>query len=100
MYMADCIVFFLLFVLPFVIAPFGVTQFENPKVIIGEVGIIFLLLISIFTNTLIYPRKSPQIILFVVIICLTFIDILFFRTQTILFGNAFRMQGIFLLWFL
>jgi len=100
------IVFFLLFLLPFVIAPFGVTQFENPKVIAAEIGIILLLLISIFRAPSIRALRALRFVemtrnwMYVVVILLTVIDLLFFRTSLSFFGNAFRMQGIFLLWML
>ncbi len=91
------IIFFLLFILPFIIAPFGITQFENPKVIIAEAGIILLFLVSFFTTVAI-RYKTPQFILYCAIVFLTLVDILFFRTYLSIFGNEFRMQGVFLLW--
>ena len=98
--MASAVVFFLLFLLPFVIAPFGVTQFENPKVIGAEIGVILLLLISLFSNNFSFLRRKEQILLFGCIGFITCIDLLFFETTISFFGNSFRMQGIFLLWVL
>lgn len=98
--MASIITFFLLFLLPFVIAPFGVTQFENPKVIFGELGIILLLLACLFTNHISFHHRAKQFVFYFSIFLVTVIDLLFFRTSISFFGNAFRMQGVFLLWML
>ncbi|HSW88653.1 MAG TPA: O-antigen ligase family protein [Candidatus Saccharimonadales bacterium] len=95
---ASIIVFFLLFLLPFIIAPFGVTQFENPKVIFAEIGIIILFLISLFSNRISFQNRPKQLLIFSAIFVVTVIDLFFFRTPLSFFGNAFRMQGIFLLW--
>lgn len=94
------IVFFLLFIIPFIIAPFGITQFENPKVVFTEAGIILLFLVELFTNSFHIRLKKQQIILYCGIFLLTILQLIFLRTNLLLFGNAFRMQGIFLLWFL
>lgn len=98
--MITSIVFSLLFLLPFVIAPFGITQFENPKVIIAEAGIILLFLITLFKKPEIFRKKNKVVILYGVLLLLTVIDLVFFKTTVSFFGNAFRMQGIFLLWLL
>lgn len=98
--MSAAIVFFLLFILPFLIAPFGITEFENPKVIVCEAGILFLFLYLLITNKVTFRYKTPQVALYIIIFIVTVIDLLFFRTQLTFFGNVFRMQGIFLLWLL
>jgi len=91
------VVFFLIFLLPFVIAPFGSSFFEIPKVIGAEILIIFLFLINSFRRTLFVQGKKTQIVLFGIVFLLTCIDLLFLRTSISFFGNAFRLQGIFLL---
>src|SRR6266568_4258524 len=98
--MPAIIVFFLLFILPFLIAPFGITEFENPKVIVGEAGIILLFFFSFLTNKFTFRYRAQQVLLYAVIVVLTVIDLIFFRTHLSFFGNVFRMQGIFLLWLL
>lgn len=98
--MATSIVFFLLFILPFIIAPFGITQFENPKVIFAEAGVILLFLLSLFTNQISLKFPHKQLIFYGSIIFLTIIDLIFLRTNISFFGNAFRLQGIFLIWLL
>src|SRR6266568_332985 len=95
--MPAIIVFFLLFILPFLIAPFGITEFENPKVIVGEAGIILLFFFSFLTNKFTFRYRAQQVLLYAVIVVLTVIDLIFFRTHLSFFGNVFRMQGIFLL---
>lgn len=94
------ICFILLFILAFLIAPFGVTEFENPKVIVAEAGILLLLFYFLFTkkNTFRLPQK--QVMLYSLLLLVTVIDLLFLRTPISFFGNVFRMQGIYLLWLL
>ncbi len=98
--MIPFIFFFLLFLLSFIIAPFGTTQFENPKVIVAEALIIVVLLITLFKNPKIFSRKNLFVFLLCTVFSLTVIDLIFFKTSISFFGNAFRMQGIFLLWML
>ena len=98
--MPAAICFFLLFLLPFVIAPFGVTEFEVPKVVIGEGGIIVLFLLSFFFKNNVFSISRKQAYLYGVIGIVSVIDLLFFRSSISFFGNVFRMQGIFLLWLL
>lgn len=98
--MISFVTFFLLFLLPFIIAPFGITQFENPKVIVAEASIIVLFLFAFLRNPKLFYQKNSLIFLYGIIIFLTLIDLIFFRTSVSFFGNAFRMQGIFLLWLL
>ena len=43
------VILFLLFGVPFIIAPFGITEFENPKVIIAEGVVLTLLIFFLFT---------------------------------------------------
>lgn len=98
--MSSGIVFFLLFVVPFIILPFGITQFENPKVILAQFVILLLLLVQLFTNSLRLRLQPIYVFLYVSIFLLTIIDLLFLKTNSAFFGNLFRMQGTFLLWFL
>lgn len=98
--MISLITFFLLFLLPFIIAPFGTTQFENPKVIVAEAGIIIIFLLTLFRNPSLFQRRNILSYCFGIIFLLTIIDLIFFKTTVSFFGNAFRMQGIFLLWLL
>lgn len=98
--MASFIVFFLLFLLPFCIAPFGITQFENPKVIFAEIGVILLFLVLLFSNGISFRQRRKQVFLFCAIFFVTIIDLFLFKSNISFFGNAFRMQGIFLLWIL
>lgn len=93
-------VFLLLFLLPFLIAPFGINSFEPPKVIIAEGLTIILFLFSLFTNTISLPKNKPVLLIYLLIIVLTISHLIFFSSPIAFFGNAFRLQGIFLLWIL
>lgn len=95
--MSEIISFLLLFITPFVIAPIGTTAFENPKVIFAEGMIILLLLVSVFSNKILVSRNR-QTIVYALIILLTLIHLVFFKSSISLFGNEFRNQGIFLFW--
>lgn len=98
--MVASVVYILLFILPFIILPFGISEFETPKVIIAEAGILLLFFIALWKrNSRLQPSRLQMIFLSTIVV-LTFIDLLFFRSSILFFGNAFRMQGIFLLWLL
>ena len=94
--MTSAITFILLFITPFIIAPFGITQFENPKVIFAEAGIILLLVFKLFLDGK-FPKNK---ILFIATLLLIFADLVFFKNQNSIFGNVFRLQGIVMLWFM
>lgn len=92
---------FLLFVLPFVFIPINGFQFEIPKVILSEITVAAILIIIFLKNeekTIKIDKRLISIVCGIAI--LTIIDLIFFRTVTSFFGNAFRLQGIFLLWLL
>ena len=96
------IVGFLLFGLPLVVFPIGVTQFEIPKVFLAELAIFLLLLLKLLKlKKITWDWLSwLPVRLIGLIIGLSLIHLLFFSTQTTLFGNIFRLQGIFPLWLL
>lgn len=90
---------FLLFFLPFVILPFGSSQFEIPKVIVAQIIIEILVVFRIFRQDM--PKISRlSLISYLVLFAISFVDLIFFQTQYSFFGNTFRLQGIFLLWHL
>lgn len=92
---------FLLLGLPLVVLPFGVSYFEVPKVLLAEGLIDILLIWTIFRKDFslrIYNKQLLALIFLVFIISL--IHLVFLPTPTTLFGNPFRLQGIFLLWHL
>lgn len=97
--MSSYIVVFLLFLLPFVILPFGASIFEIPKVIFAEVGIELLFFIKFFEGKFLLKRyqRFPLFILGLIII-ISLDHMLFLRNENTFFGNAFRLQGVFLLW--
>jgi len=91
----------LIFFLPLLVLPLGVSFFETPKVILAELLIELLVLLTLFKAKfnlkflITFPGFAVSIILF-----LSIIDLIFLKTETTFFGNAFRLQGIFLLWHL
>jgi O-antigen ligase len=100
------LVIFLLFFLQFVVLPFGASHFETPKVVLAEIGIIFLLVIR---SGAIIPFLSGDLrrrvwfdnkILILALCFLSLFHLIFtYHTNTFI-GNQFRMQGVFLLWML
>jgi hypothetical protein len=90
---------FLLFILPFIVIPIGISPYETYKVIIAEILIEILLFIKI-----IHPKSfgfikfhRQQILFVVLLIALIAIDFIVFKSSTDIFGNPFRLQGILLL---
>ncbi len=102
------IVFFLLFLLQFVVLPIGYSHFESPKVYIAEIGIFLLLLLFVFQangtrqklKSFFSKDKWSMLIGAGGVILLTLIHMSFLFSPSTLFGNEFRMQGMFLLWML
>ncbi len=90
------IVFFLLFLLPLLVVPFGYSYFELPKVIVAQILIEILVILKIFKAKL--PRKL--LVPVAILGLLTIFDLIFLRTQTTFWGNIFRFQGVWLLWHL
>lgn len=92
------LIFILLFIVPFVVAPFGETFFETPKVLATEAVILVLLSFTLFFKNTSVPKYSIWFYTILGIFGLTLVHLLFFRTDISFFGNATRLQGIFLLW--
>lgn len=93
---------FLLFFLPLIVFPFGISPFEIPKVILVEAVIDMLLIVTIW-NTKNFSFKNVsyiQLLIYGSIGVLSVIHLFFFTTSTTFFGNIFRLQGVFLLWHL
>lgn len=90
---------FLLFFLPLIVIPLGYSFFEIPKVLIAET---LILTVSVYLflkhshNLFCFKRKFFYLIS--AIFVLSLIDLLFFRTSVTLFGNIYRLQGVFSLW--
>src|SRR5258706_1510086 len=97
---ATIIVWILIFILPFLIFPIGIYQFEAPKVYAAELGIIILSLLGIFANYKHLIKVKVPLILFSLLFFLTLYHLLFRMTPAAFLGNIFRQQGIFLLWLL
>ncbi len=98
--MPEIIIFFLLFVLPVIFWPFGPILFETPKVLIAEI-LIEALIISYFlpnTKDILKVLPKKQVLTILGIFLLSLIDLVLFPGTTTFLGNAFRLQGTFLLW--
>lgn len=100
--MQSYIISFLLFLLPLVVLPFGTSYFEIPKAILTEFGIQILAIITLFKSKTLSLSKTniKKLTPFILIVLLSAVHLIFFRTQTAFFGNIYRLQGILLLWHL
>lgn len=90
---------FLLFALPFVILPFGTSQFEIPKVILAQIAIELLIVCCLL------QKKTPNLqklalVGFLVLFTASLLSMFLFPTPIAFFGNQFRLQGLFLFWHL
>lgn len=92
------IVIFILFFLPLIIIPLGYSYFEVPKVFIAEFAIEILLLVTIFKRS--FSFQQYNLVFIILLFCiqlLAIVHLILFPSTTNLFGNVFRLQGIFLL---
>ena len=97
--MTSYLLTFLLFILPLVVLPFGVSFFETPKVILAELVIEALLLIYLAREQLtLNLLKNTHARLIGILLILSFIGLIV--NPAGFFGNIFRLQGIFLFWHL
>ncbi len=98
--MAFYLVFFLLFLLQFVYFPIGVSHFETPKVYVAEILIFLILILKVLKpdNFSLSKFNKNYLISIGLILFLSLYHLLFLSTSTTFFGNAFRLQGVFMLW--
>lgn len=89
---------FLIFLLQFIVLPFGESYFEVPKVFLGETAI-FLLALMFFLKKNHTTDKFDKKLVFVLssLFLLISVQFILFKSDTFLFGNQFRLQGAFLL---
>ena len=95
-------VWFLLFALPFVVIPIGISPFEAPKVVIAEFVIDILLFLKIISFKKAHFKRllSDQTILLGILLILSLDQLLLFYPFQNFFGNQYRLQGVFLFWHL
>ncbi|HVA97141.1 MAG TPA: O-antigen ligase family protein [Candidatus Acidoferrales bacterium] len=100
--MANYLLTFLLFFLPFIIVPIGSSQFEIPKVIASEICIDILFVLVIYKQRLSFFKSlnNKQVVLFEILVLLTIYQLHFLQTPFMFFGDPTRLQGILLLWHL
>ncbi len=87
----------LLFLLPFIVLPFGTSYFETPKVVLCELTIQIMLYYLLF-----YKRARffslRKYWLYFGVLTLSLLHIMSGVDLLGIFGNPFRLQGIFFLW--
>lgn len=100
--MAAHLIFFLLFFLPLVVIPVGISPFETPKVILAQILIEVVLFIKIikFKKPHLKNLVTPQTIFIGILFVLSLDTQLLFQPEGAFFGNVFRLQGQFLFWHL
>lgn len=100
--MAAFLIFFLLFFLPSVVIPVGISPFETPKVILAQILIEVLLFSKIiqFKKPHFKNLITPQVIFIGILFILSLDTQLLFQPEGAFFGNVFRLQGQFLFWHL
>jgi O-antigen ligase len=89
---------FLLFILPLIVFPFGISYFETPKILLAEVAIEILLISGILASNSILRINKYVFIPLGAIIGLSILHLIIFSSSLTLLGNMFRLQGVFLLW--
>ncbi|OGD83982.1 hypothetical protein A2165_02800 [Candidatus Curtissbacteria bacterium RBG_13_40_7] len=95
-------ILFLLFFLSFIIFPFPLSPYEKPKILTAEIVIQMLVIITIYKGLKKFTKKLDKHFLIVssIILLISVLHLLFLRSLTAFWGNAIRLQGIFLLWHL
>lgn len=96
------IIIFLLFVLQFFYFPIGTSFFEGAKVYFAEVLIFIMVLVQFFSKGNFSLKQHDKRIVWcaAVLFGITLYHLALHQTQTLLFGNIFRLQGTALLWML
>lgn len=98
MYMVSFVILLLLFVLPFVVFPIGVSAYEIPKIFLAELLIELAVVITIWKGFKV--RFDTKNVLYILLIALTILAILhlaLYPTNRTFFGNIYRFQGVLLL---
>lgn len=98
--MVSALFVFLLFFLPLVVFPLKIGFFEAPKVILFELAVEYMAVLFIWRHRTTPFRFSVSYVPYLILIVLSLLHFFFLPTSTTLFGNPFRLQGIFLLWHL
>lgn len=95
--MASYIELILLFALPFVVLPFGLSPYEVPKVFVAEALIISLAFFSVWDGSAVRIfRKNALTYGLLGIAALALLQSIIFPGNLVWFGNAARFQGSFL----
>lgn len=86
---------FLLFFLPLLVFPYGISFFETPKVFIAEILIGIIVIVYFFKHK--FETNLKQLLLLGTLGFLGLIHLAFYQGELTLFGNVYRLQGVFLL---
>lgn len=89
----------LVFYLPFLVLPIGISYFETPKAVAAEVGVELLFIITLWQGNL-KGFKRLNLLPFLLLFSLTLYGLVINPDLKLFFGNIFRLQGVFLLWHL
>lgn len=95
------LLFFLLFLLPFVVMPFGVSHYETPKVVVAEIGILLLIVFFLLRKEQLsigHILRSESNKLTLLLLVLSVFHVFFLSSNVSFLGNAYRQQGTFLFW--
>jgi O-antigen ligase len=94
------LIFSLLSLLQFVYFPLGTSYFEGAKVLFGEIIIFLILIIRLFFGPKLQMWNSNKVVLTGIgmLIIISGVHLFTSQTETVIFGNQFRLQGTLLLW--
>jgi len=90
----------LLFILPLIVIPLGISPFEAPKVVIAEVVILLLAItrFNLLSKFKVNKFQTIYLLFFAILFLLTLYTLFTSSYIYSLFGNPIRLQGVFLLW--
>lgn len=99
MRVATYIVFALLFMLPFIVFPSGVSYFETPKIFVAQCLIQILFLIQLVSKDFGLRQFDRRLVILITgLFALSLVNFLLYPSDVAFFGNVFRLQGIYLFW--
>lgn len=100
--MTTKILFSLLFLLPLLVLPFGLSPYEIPKIFLGFFGIELFVLSALWNKNYHHLRSINRsfLVVYIILFLLSIIHLSLYPTSITLLGNSYRYQGVFLLWHL
>lgn len=98
--MPALVVNMLLFGLPLLVFPFGLSFFESPKVIVAQALALLLIMFQLYKAGYAQSFQRIPLYLYALLIFLSAAGFIYNPDLYALFGNPFRQQGAMLLWIL